>query len=178
MLGSKNGMRAGPLILLTVALFSASIAGADDSVAINKLISEIDAAARENKTRMLSIITINTDVATTTLEKERVRTGFTLGEVYVAHSIALAAHKSFAQIVKQQVELLRLIEAFRHQLDQGIDAEQTRGIALRCDTAGPDRLRRGDRNFFRTFWQYPVANAASSPTIPARLWQKAVTRWT
>jgi hypothetical protein len=97
-------MRAGPLILLTVALFSASIAEADDSVAINKLISEIDAAARENKTRMLSIITINTDVATTTLEKERARTGFTLGEVYVAHSIALAAHKSFAQIVAMKAK--------------------------------------------------------------------------
>jgi len=97
-------MRATSLILLALAFLSASIAGADDSAAINKLISEIDAAARINKSRMLSIITINTDVATTTLEKEMARTGFTLGEVYVAHSIGLAAHKSFAQIVAMKTK--------------------------------------------------------------------------
>jgi hypothetical protein len=91
-------MRAPSFILLAVTLLSITIAQADDSVAINKLISEIDAAAKSNQARMLSIITINTDVAGATLEKERARTGFTLGEVYVAHSIALAAHKSFDQV--------------------------------------------------------------------------------
>jgi len=85
-------------ILFLITLFPAALARADDSVAISKLISEIDAAAKTDKSRMLSIITINTDVAGTTLEKEKARTGFTLGEVYVAHSIALAAHKNFAQI--------------------------------------------------------------------------------
>jgi hypothetical protein len=91
-------MRAPSFILLAVTLLSITIAQADDSVAINKLISEIDAAAKSNQARMLSIITINTDVTGTTLEKEKARTGFTLGEVYVAHSIALAAHKSFDQV--------------------------------------------------------------------------------
>jgi len=85
-------------ILLLMMLLPAASARADDSVAINKLIAEIDAAAKTDRPRMLTIIVINTDVAGSTLEKEKARTGFTLGEVYVAHSIALAAHKSFSQI--------------------------------------------------------------------------------
>jgi hypothetical protein len=97
-------MRIPAFLFLTGALLSTPIARADESAAINKLISEIDAAARTNKSRMLSIITINTDVATTTLEKEKARTGFTLGEVYVAHSIALAARKTFAQIVAMKAK--------------------------------------------------------------------------
>ncbi|MEY2562864.1 MAG: hypothetical protein QOH88_1057 [Verrucomicrobiota bacterium] len=91
-------MRIPALLFLAAASLSAPIARADDSAAINKLISEIDAAARTNQSRMLSIITINTDVATPTLEKEKAQTGLTLGEIYVAHSIALAAHKTFAQV--------------------------------------------------------------------------------
>ena len=97
-------MRASSFILLAITLLSTTIAHADDSVAINKLISEIDAAAKTDKARMLSIITINTDVAGTTLEKEKARTGFTLGEVYVAHSIALAARKSFDQVAAMKTK--------------------------------------------------------------------------
>jgi hypothetical protein len=97
-------MRVPALILLMITLLSAAIARADDSVAINKLIADIDAAAKTDKSRMLSIITINTDVAGTTLEREKSRTGFRFGEVYAAHSIALAAHKSFDQIVAMKAE--------------------------------------------------------------------------
>ena len=97
-------MRIPAFLFLAGALLSAPIVRADDSVAINKLISEIDAAARTNRSRMLSIITINTDVATATLEKEKERTGFTLGEIYVAHSIGLAAHKTFAQVVAMKAK--------------------------------------------------------------------------
>jgi hypothetical protein len=97
-------MRVPALIFLMITLLSPAIAWADDSVAINKLISEIDAAAKTDKSRMLSIITINTDVASTTLEREKARTGFTLGEVYVAHSIALAARKSFDQVAAMKAE--------------------------------------------------------------------------
>src|SRR4051812_25737570 len=60
------------------------------TVPIAKCIADIDAAARVDKQRTLSIIVINTDVAATTLEKEKARTGFSFGEVYVAHSLALA----------------------------------------------------------------------------------------
>lgn len=74
-------------------------AGANDTAAIDKLIAAIDAAAKANKARMLRIIIINTDVAGPTLEAEKSRTGLTLGEVYVAHSLAMASHKSFNQIV-------------------------------------------------------------------------------
>jgi len=77
----------------------AATAGANDSAAINKLIADINAAAKANKARMLRIIIINTDVAGTTLEQEKSRTGLSLGEVYVAHSLAMASHKSFNQIV-------------------------------------------------------------------------------
>ena len=74
-------------------------AGVDDSAAIDKLIADINAAAKANKARMLRIIIINTDVAGPTLEQEKSRTGLSLGEVYVAHSLAMASHKSFNQIV-------------------------------------------------------------------------------
>ena len=86
--------------LVAVAfVLAAAIAGADDSTAISKLIDDINAAARKDKQRMLSIITINTDVATTTLEKEKARTGLSLGDIYVAHSLSLATRKKFEAIV-------------------------------------------------------------------------------
>jgi hypothetical protein len=72
---------------------------AHDSVSIGKLIDDINAAVRSNKQRMLSIITINTDVATSQLEREKAETGMTLGDVYVAHSLALATKKKFSAIV-------------------------------------------------------------------------------
>jgi hypothetical protein len=70
-----------------------------DPKAIAKLIDDINAAARTNKQRMLSIIVINTDVASGTLEREKAETGLTIGDVYVAHSIALATKKKFSAIV-------------------------------------------------------------------------------
>jgi hypothetical protein len=72
---------------------------AADPKAIAKLIDDINAAARTNKERMTSIIVINTDVATTTLERQKKETGLTLGDVYVAHSLALATKKKFSAIV-------------------------------------------------------------------------------
>jgi hypothetical protein len=72
---------------------------AADPKAIAKLIDDINAAARTNKERMISIIVINTDVATTTLEREKKEIGLTLGDVYVAHSLALATKKKFSAIV-------------------------------------------------------------------------------
>jgi len=73
---------------------------AHDSVSIAKLIDDINAAVRSNKQRMLSIITINTDVAGSQLEQEKARTGLTFGDVYVAHSLALATKKKFNAIVE------------------------------------------------------------------------------
>ena len=75
-------------------------ANGDDSVRIARLIDDINAAVRTDKARMLSIITINTDVAASTLEKQKSQTGFSFGEVYVAHSLALATRKNFDAIVK------------------------------------------------------------------------------
>ncbi len=72
----------------------------NDSAEIAKLIDDINAAARSNKQRMLSIITINTDVAGTTLEQQKAQTGFSFGEIYVAHSLALATHKKFDAIAR------------------------------------------------------------------------------
>jgi hypothetical protein len=80
-------------------LFSVALAGADESTAIAKLVDDINAAARADKQRMLSIITINTDIATTTLEKEKARTGLSFGDIYVAHSLSLATRKKFDAIV-------------------------------------------------------------------------------
>lgn len=70
-----------------------------EAVSIAKLIEEINTAARKNKQRMLSIITINTDVAATTLEQQKARTGLTFGDLYVAHALALSTRKKFDAIV-------------------------------------------------------------------------------
>ena len=71
----------------------------NDPAAIAKLIEDINAAARTNKQRILSIIVINTDVAASTLEQEKARTGMTIGDIYVAHSLALATKKKFDAIL-------------------------------------------------------------------------------
>jgi hypothetical protein len=71
----------------------------NDPVAIGKLIDDINAAIRSNKQRMLSIIVINTDIAGSQLEREKTETGMTFGDVYVAHSLALATKKKFNAIV-------------------------------------------------------------------------------
>jgi hypothetical protein len=93
-------MKIAASALVAVALvLAAAIAGADDSTAIAKLIDDINAAAKADKRRMLSIITINTDVAGTTLEQEKARTDLSFGEIYVAHSLALATRKKFDAIV-------------------------------------------------------------------------------
>ena len=96
--GQTVSMRV-PVLSLIVTCLTATIACADDSAAIAKLIADIDAAAKVNKERMLRIIVINTDVAATTLEQEKARTGLSYGELYVAHSLALACHRTFDQIV-------------------------------------------------------------------------------
>lgn len=93
-------MKSRTSVFVVVALLvSAALAGADDSAAINKLIDDINTAAKADKHRMLSIITINTDVAGATLEQERARTGLSLGDIYVAHSLSLSTHKKFDAIV-------------------------------------------------------------------------------
>ena len=87
------------VFILMITWLSTAIVSADDSAAIHKLIVDINAAAKTNKARILRIIVINTDVAASTLEQEKSRTGLSYGEVYVAHSLAMASHKSFNQIV-------------------------------------------------------------------------------
>jgi PIN domain nuclease of toxin-antitoxin system len=91
-------MRKLVVIFLTT-LLSVAMAVAEDDAAITKLISDINAAVRADKQRMLRIITINTDVATSTLEQEKERTGLSFGDVYVAHSLSLATRKKFSAIV-------------------------------------------------------------------------------
>ena len=88
------------VVIFLTTLLSAAAAAADDSAAITKLIDDINAAVRTDRARMLSIITINTDVGASTLEKQKAQTGFSFGEVYVAHSLALATHKKFDAIAK------------------------------------------------------------------------------
>lgn len=88
-----------PVFILMIMLLSTAMARGDDSAAIKKLIVDINAAAKTNKERILRIIVINTDVAASTLELEKARTGLSYGEVYVAHSLAIASRKSFNQIV-------------------------------------------------------------------------------
>ena len=78
---------------------SRAAAVAADPKAIAKLVDDINAAARTNKERMISIIVINTDVAASTLERQKKETGLTLGDVYVAHSLALATRKKFSAII-------------------------------------------------------------------------------
>lgn len=88
-----------PVFILMITWLLTPIAYSDDSAAINQLISDINQAAKTNKARMLRIMVINTDVNASILEQEKVRTGLTFGEIYVAHSLAMASHKSFNEIV-------------------------------------------------------------------------------
>jgi hypothetical protein len=74
----------------TVRLSKRRTVAGNDGPAIARLIDEINAAVRRNKPRTLSIITINTDVAASTLEKQKAQTGLTFGDLYVAHSLALS----------------------------------------------------------------------------------------
>lgn len=87
------------VFILMMTLLGTPVAQADDTASINKLILEINAAAKTNKERMLRIIVINTDVAAATLEEEKARTGLSYGEIYVAHSLALACGTSFKHIL-------------------------------------------------------------------------------
>ena len=107
-----------------ITWLSTAIVSADDSVAINKLIVDINAAAKTNKARILRIIVINTDVAASTLEQEKSRTGLSYGEVYVAHSLAMASHKSFNQIV-----------ALKARGQSWAKIAQTHNVSLRGSTA-------------------------------------------
>jgi hypothetical protein len=77
----------------------AATTAADDSKAVAKLIRDINAAVREDKRRMLSIMVINTNVAATTLEQQKARTGLSFGDLYVAHALSLATRKKFDAIV-------------------------------------------------------------------------------
>lgn len=110
--------------MLMVAMFLAGIAQADDSAAIEKLIAEINAAAKGNKQRMVRIIVINTDVAATTLEKEKTATGLSYGEIYAAHSLAMACHKTFKEIV-----------ALKSRGQTWSQIAQTHKVSLRGSTA-------------------------------------------
>jgi hypothetical protein len=87
------------VVIFLATFLSVAIAAAEDAATIARLIDDINAAVRTNKQRMLSIITINTDVAASTLEQEKARTGLSFGEIYVAHSLALATKKKFNAIV-------------------------------------------------------------------------------
>ena len=78
---------------------SRAAAAAVDPRAINRLISEINAAAQKDKRRILSLMVINTNVAATTLEQQKARTGLSLGDIYVAHALSLATRKKFDTIV-------------------------------------------------------------------------------
>src|SRR4051812_20876479 len=60
---------------------SGSVITGNDVAAIAKLIDDINAAVKANKRRALSVITINTDVATGTLEQEKAQTGLSFGEI-------------------------------------------------------------------------------------------------
>jgi PIN domain nuclease of toxin-antitoxin system len=113
-----------PVFILMIALLSAAIARADDSAAITKLIAEINAAAKANKARMLRIIVINTNVAASTLEQEKSRTGLSFGDVYVAHSLAMASQKSFDKIV-----------ALKARGQSWAKIAQTHKVSLRGSTA-------------------------------------------
>lgn len=122
-------MRVSALIFLMITLLSPATARADDSAAINKLIADINAAVKTNKARMLRIIVINTDVAAATLEQEKSRTGLSYGDVYVAHSLAMASHKTFTQIV-----------ALKTSGQDWAKVARMHGVSLRGSTAALKRM--------------------------------------
>lgn len=129
---AENLMKV-PVSILMVTFLWVAVAHGDDNAAINKLIVEINAAAKTNKERMLRIIVINTDVAASTLEEEKGRTGLSYGEIYVAHSLALASGKSFKHIV-----------ALKTKGQTWAQIAQTHNVSLKGSTASLKEMLKGN----------------------------------
>ena len=122
-----------PVFILIATFLAATTARADDTAAIRKLIVEIDAGIKTNRARMLHILVINTDVAAATLEQEKARTGLSFGELYVAHSLALACHKNFDQIV-----------ALKSRGNSWAKIAQMHNVSLRGSTAALKQMLEGE----------------------------------
>ena len=117
------------LILLMIFALTTSVVQSHEAAAIDKLIEEINAGIKANKPRMVRIIVINTDVAGATLEAEKQRTGLSYGDLYVAHSLALATHKNFNQIV-----------ALKNSGQSWAKIAQAHNVSLKGSTAALKRM--------------------------------------
>jgi len=104
-----------PVFILMITLLSTAIARADDPAAINKLIADINAAAKTNKARLLRIMVINTDVAASTLELEKSRDGNCIGTAFLrmGHQRNLVRSRH-AQNVRNTCRRLDDIETAEH----------------------------------------------------------------
>jgi hypothetical protein len=88
---------AAALALLTLP----TAARADDASLIKKIIAQLnsDAKTPAGEARALQSISKSTRVPVARLQAEKTQTGWTVGDLYVAHAIAAASGKEFSQIV-------------------------------------------------------------------------------
>ena len=94
-------MNTKNIFLILVLLLSAST-GRTQTASISQTIASINADAQKpgGAERALKSISASTHVPVATLEKEKAGTSLSYGDLYIAHAIASAANKSFAQMVK------------------------------------------------------------------------------
>jgi hypothetical protein len=94
-------MKPKNLLLTLVILFGGTIA-CTQAAPIKQTIASINADAQKpgGEERILKSISASTHVPVATLAKEKASTGFSYGDLYVAHSIASASGKSFNDVAK------------------------------------------------------------------------------
>jgi hypothetical protein len=85
---------------LTLVCLLALTAMALAAASLTKTVANInaDASKEGGPAKVLESISKSTGLPVATLEKEKTRTGLTYGDVFAAHTIAKACHKSFDEI--------------------------------------------------------------------------------
>jgi hypothetical protein len=92
------------ILSFAVALvFSMTVVGVA-ATSIKQTIANINADAGKpgGPAKVLQSISASTHVPVATLEKQKTKTGMTYGDLFIAHSIAKAAGKSFDEIAAQK----------------------------------------------------------------------------
>jgi hypothetical protein len=92
-------MKIGFIVLV---IFGGMFTGLAKEMSIPQTIARLNADAQKpgGEERVLKSISASTNVPVATLAKEKATSGFTLGDLYVAHALANAAEKSFAELAK------------------------------------------------------------------------------
>jgi hypothetical protein len=87
---------------IVLVILSGMFTGMAKEMSISQTIASLNADAQKpgGEDRVLKSISASTKVPVATLSQEKASSGFTVGDLYVAHALANAAGKSFAEMAK------------------------------------------------------------------------------